>query len=458
MPPPKSDGDFRDQTGTFLDLRFGWRWLAETYAKERGLVAAEVETGYVIGLRPGVADSELDPLERFDPAVEELADRYGRTRFDCVEILNADIADELPFAAEVFSHDLLRRYLPSESVEVFVLASSESFLAMVEEFADQDAVVATLIEEASETHLQLSRGPVAHRVAFAYPFLRTLYTARSFPDGVREFIAPLIRQVAVAHEIYERLCRLLADYTIEVDEFGVATISDSGTTQLARINLFRASNQLWTNSSESESDLLKLVGLDPETKQPMTNQASLDNCPICGLDTRVSKVIRPLYSIGDQAQRFAGLSTGQHLIYFVQECPVHTTPLELEPGRGLAELESLASQRWRQRRFRSCTPNRIWSRTCGSLWVTMQVHHFGGGSSHGSHGAFRHFDGWVWITFFADILILARAKPNADRLTQLRHRAREYVQPLFPDRLWTIDLVRPIDSTALPVGTVELSN
>ena len=460
LPPPKSDGDFRDQTGTFLDLRFGWRWLAETYAKERGLVAAEVETGYVIGLRPGVADSDLDPLERLDPAVEELADRYGRTRFDCVEILNADIADELPFAAEVFSHDLLRRYLPSESVEVFVLASSESFLAMVEEFADQDAVVATLIEEASETHLQLSLGPVAHRVAFAYPFLRTLYTARSFPDGVREFIAPLIRQVAVAHEIYERLCRLLADYTIEVDEFGVATISDSGTMQLARLNLFRASNQLWTNSSESESDLLKLVGLDPETKQPITKQASLDNCPICGLDTRVSKVIRPLYSIGDQAQRFAGLSTGQHLIYFVQECPVHTTPLELEPGRGLAELESLY-----QSKVATATISLLHAEPDleQGLWFFV-------GYDAGSlileagrvTGLMAHFDismDEVWgITFFADILILARAKPNAERLTQLRHRAREYVQSLFPDRLWTIDMVRPIDSTALPVGTVELSN
>ena len=104
---PKDEGEFRDQTGTFLDLRFGWSWLAQTYASEKSMVAAEVETGYVIGLRPSVTGSGEHPLERADPEVEELIDRYGRTRFDCVEILNLPDAAELPFASEIFCDSLL---------------------------------------------------------------------------------------------------------------------------------------------------------------------------------------------------------------------------------------------------------------------------------------------------------------------------------------------------------------
>jgi hypothetical protein len=51
LPPPETDGDFRDQTGTFFDLRFGWSWIAQEFAAQRAMVAAEVETGYVIGIR-----------------------------------------------------------------------------------------------------------------------------------------------------------------------------------------------------------------------------------------------------------------------------------------------------------------------------------------------------------------------------------------------------------------------
>lgn len=460
LPPPSTDGDFRDQTGTFLDLRFGWRWLAQEYVREQALVAAEVESGYVIGLRPAVPDALVDPLEREDPAIQELADRYGRTRFDCVEILNTSDADALPFAAEMFANELIANYLPNLSVELFVLASSECFFSMIEEYADQHGVELQLEHGRDASQIKLRVGGIAHQIEFAYPFLRTLYTARSFPDGIREFIAPLVRQVAVAHEIFERLDRVLTEHTINVDGEGIATVLNAERIQVARFNLFRASGQLWTNSADSEADLLSFIGLNPKTHEPFSVDHKGDDCLICGAPARISKVIRPLYSIGDQTQRFAGLSTGQHLIYFVQECHLHTTPLELEPGQGLAELEE---------RYVKGLPNAVLSLLHAdanereALWFF--VGHDAGSlilESGRITKLMERFDislDTVWgIAFFADVLVLTDEKPSLDKLEQLRHRAREYVQPLFPDRLWTIDMVRPIDKAAVPVGCIVEAN
>ena len=459
LPTPKNDGDFRDQAGTFLDLRFGWRWLANEFSQQNALVAAEVESGYVIGIRPATEDAEVDPLERVDPAVEELADRYGRTRFDCAEILNSEEAGALPFAAEVFCNDLLQRYLPGRRAEVFVLASSENFLGMVEEFAEHEGVQVELTDHDDELRLHLTVGAIRHSIAFAYPFLRTLYTARSFPDGVREFLVPLIRQVAGAHDIHERVCQMLPNHEIKVDDMGVMTVSDEAQ-QLTRLNLFRTSGQMWTHSAESDADLLRLIGLDPDTKLPRLETRRLDQCSICGQSARVSKLIRPLDSIGEQTQKFAGIPTDRHLIYFVQECPSHSVPLELLPGQGIGELETAY-----QDAVSSAVLSLLHAESDANGAVWYFVGHDAGslileaGRITGLMHAFDIEMESVWgLAFFADVIVLAQSKPSLDDLTRLRHRAREYVQPIFPDRLWRIDMVRSIDPSTPPIGDVLTAN
>ena len=459
LPPPETDGDFRDQTGTFFDLRFGWSWIAQEFRAQKAMVAAEVETGYVIGIRAAQRDED-DNGDQSDPEVMELADRYGRTRFDCAEVLNIDDAQALPFASEMFCASMLERYLPGADVEVFVLASSECFVAMIEEFADQAEVDVKIKHLQSQTYLTLSKGAIVQTIDLAYPFLRTLYTARSFPDGVRAFVNPVIEQISSAHDIYEKLVEVLPDYVLSVDEFGVLTVINERDELLARNSLFRLSGQLWTGSSQSESQLLTLLGLDPVTKQRRTTEQSLSECRVCGAPARVSKNIRPKYSIGDDTQKFAGLATDRHLIYYVQECPLHTIPLELEPGQGYGELEAsyqsgLATAKTHLLSVQDDSVQGLWSFVGHDVAsavlepgrITGIIAHFG-----------LKLDKIWALAFYPDVLVISSSKPNAEMLDRLRHQSRESVHSLFPDRLWLIDMIRPIEPDALPLGVVEIAS
>jgi hypothetical protein len=459
LPPPDTDGDFRDQTGTFFDLRFGWSWIAQQFGAQKAMVAAEVETGYVIGIRAAKREGR-DEQDDSDLEVTELADRYGRTRFDCAEVLNESDVDTLPFASEMFCASMLERYLPGALVEVFVLASSECFVAMIEEFADQAEVEVQVKHRQSKTYLTLSKGTIVQTIDLAYPFLRTLYTARSFPDGVKAFVNPVIEQIGSAHDIYEKLVQVLPDYVLSVDEFGVLTVTNERGEVLARNSLFRLSGQLWTGSSQSESQLLTLLGLDPVTKQRRCTDESLTQCRVCGGPARVSKNIRPKYSIGDDAQKFAGLATDRHLIYYVQECALHTIPLELEPGQGYGELEAsyqsgLATAKTHLLSVQDDSAEGLWSFVGHDVAsavlepgrITGLIAHFG----------LKLEKIWA-LAFYPDVLVITSSKPNAEMLDRLRHQSRESVHSLFPDRLWLIDMIRPIEPDSSPVGIVEIAS
>ncbi|MGB0646523.1 MAG: hypothetical protein ACPGQS_05065 [Bradymonadia bacterium] len=460
LPIPNDDGEFRDQTGTFLDLRFGWSWLAQTYASERSMVAAEVETGYVIGLRPAATDGSEHPLERADPEVDELVDRYGRTRFDCVEILNLPDVAEMPFASEVFCDSLLARFLPGIPVEIFVLASSEHFINIIEEYADQAGVVVDVRHAQSEAKLVLSKGDITQTIDFSYPFLRTLYTARSFPDGVKAFINPVIEQVSGAHDIHLRMVATLPEHIISIDEFGVATVEGQDGELVSRSNLFRLSGQLWTGSDSSNAALLNVLGIDPDTKSRRMDTGSLTACSVCGAPSRVSKNIRPRYSIGDETQRFAGLATERHLIYYVQECDLHTVPLALEPNVGFGELEAayqsgLVHAKTLLLDVQESPDEGTW--TFIGHDVASAVLEPGR-----INGLLSHFSitiDTIWaLAFYPDVLVISSEKPDGPTLERLRHRSREAVHALFPDRLWLIDMVRSIDAHTPALGTVEVAS
>ena len=177
-----------------------------------------------------------------------------------------------------------------------MLASSEHFLNIVEEFADQAEVAVKIGYAESEMELVLSKGQITQTIDFSYPFLRTLYTARSFPDGVKAFINPVIDQVSGAHDIHLRMIAALPEYSISIDEFGIATVESRGGELVSRSNLFRLSGQLWTGSDRSNADLLNVLGIDPDTKHRRTETTSLATCSVCK-PARVSKNIRPRYQL-----------------------------------------------------------------------------------------------------------------------------------------------------------------
>ena len=100
--------------------------------------------------------------------VEELIDRYGQTRFDCVEILNLQVG-ELPTSGSFDS--LLTKFLPG--TPVVLLASGGHFLNVVE-VADQAGVAVKMSYAGREMGACCQKGKITQTIDFSYPFLRTL--------------------------------------------------------------------------------------------------------------------------------------------------------------------------------------------------------------------------------------------------------------------------------------------
>ena len=66
---PKDEGMFRDQMGTFFDLQAGWRFLVDQHLETGEIALAEVQSGYLVGVRAGVP-GDPNPEDREDPALE----------------------------------------------------------------------------------------------------------------------------------------------------------------------------------------------------------------------------------------------------------------------------------------------------------------------------------------------------------------------------------------------------
>jgi hypothetical protein len=86
--------------------------------------------------------------------------------------------------------------------------------------------------------------------------------------------------------------------------------------------------------------VLAFFGFDPQTHHFTRQDQPLTTCPVCGEPARVGKVVRPLGLLSADARTLAGAAVGQHFILFTRDCPRHSTPLEVGPGRTLGELEA----------------------------------------------------------------------------------------------------------------------
>ena len=143
--PPKDEGMFHAQTGTFYNLRGGLRWLGSAFAQVPELRVCEVESGLFVGVRSGVP-GDPDPASRPDEDLAHAFSAHVDHRFDTIEFLGSAISEQYPFQSERFSEWLGQwaSAIEQGTLDIFLLANSERFTEVVEEYCCLHAVEPTL--------------------------------------------------------------------------------------------------------------------------------------------------------------------------------------------------------------------------------------------------------------------------------------------------------------------------
>ena len=175
---------FHAQTGTFFNLRAGWRALTIAHASHNELVVNTVESGYVIGVRRG--DPTFDnPAERQDQELEHAFSKYVDYGFDTIEFIGSSVAEDYPFAGERYAEWLGNAVgqIGSGTIELFVLASSEAFISVIDEVCDQRAIGFQHANSHESLRGSLSLGLLSIELDLGTIFLRTIHTGRSFASG-----------------------------------------------------------------------------------------------------------------------------------------------------------------------------------------------------------------------------------------------------------------------------------
>ena len=355
---PQDEGDVYDQLGAYLDLRVGWAWLLRQSEQRSALVTAEVEPGYLIGVRPGDPMSDEDPAEREDPEIEAVFSRFDAERFDTLEFLNVEEADRYPFQDERFESWLspeLSELLLSQRFEAFALSQSERFFEAIEEVAQRRKVEVSWDEDSAM--ITLRRGPVCLDRPAALPYLWTLHSGRQHYEGAVDFFRDDLDRVSLAADLYFGLNRIAESaarsergerslMTIEVregSELLIHSVDHSGAQPKLRAQvpiLDWAAESVFTGKDGPES-FLRLWGWSSEERAWSEPKHQLDRCPICDREARVRRVIRPRQETEAQPESLGASFTHglpQHLRgYYAVTCPQHQTPVFWESSERVQE-------------------------------------------------------------------------------------------------------------------------
>ncbi len=443
---PDDEAMFRDQTGTFFDLRAGWRWLAEQERQADALVVCEVQPGYVIGARPGVPGDE-DPASRDDQELEHAFSRFAPGTYDSLEFLGGAVAARYPFHGERY-----RAWLgdgasraDAGALDLFVLADSEAFADGLRDLCDRRGIEALVdaSDDDEAPHVELHHGPLRLEVDFAYPFLRTLHTGRSFVEGTRAFYLPVVQALDEAFEVLRAAAEVLPEHRVTC-EGTVMAISGLG-----RWNLMALAGRLRFRGSEGREALRSFLTAG--------DTADLSACPVCGEEARVAKVVRPLRLVGDAS--LVGVAVGEHVVCYTLEDETHSTPVSPGESRTVAALEAAYVAGLGDAKLQLLEARRI---AGASLLVA-----FDAGSlvlepallKAALIAADLPADGArTAYAFFPDAVVVADAPLGGRALLQARTAAMEAVQGRFPGRTWPIDLARPVDLEVSPVGAVTVES
>jgi hypothetical protein len=464
IPPARSELDFRDQTGTFFDLRAGWRALVAAYRRQTGdrrgtTLIAEVQSGYIIGVREG-RPGDPDPAARHDPHLEAHFGGFERRTYDMLEFLGRMDPASTPFVGELYDEWLgeATSAVAAGELELFILADSSEYLACIEDFCAHRGVAVEWIDPDDDLRVAFHLDEVRIEAAFAYPFLRTLHTARTFHAGARLFYAPIVTALEDAADILEIIRQEIDGETYPVDVLNGALLrirDGADGREIGRWNLMTIAGRLAFRSQEGVTALLNLLGYDRETRRFRPARVSLAQCPLCGEPARIGKVLRPTALADVDRASLVGADVGEHFIYFTHECPVHSTPVQPGPGRSLTALEAAWDEGQDAARLVLVDARPL---TLGGVPATLLVG-FEVGSLVLEPARLKRAlervesdgvppEGLVSAyAFFPDALIVAATPLNAAARRDARLVALEAVQPRFPARVWPLDVARKV---ALP--------
>ncbi len=442
---PDDESMFRDQTGTFFDLRAGWRWLLARHLREGSLVVCEVQPGYVAGVRAGVP-GDPDPAARDDPELESVFSRFAPGAYDTLEFLGGPQAARYPFHGERY-----RAWLGDDAVkvdrgevELFVLANSERFLDGLRDLCDRRRIEAMVDvgDEEEPPKIELQHGPLRLEIDFAYPFLRTLHTGRTLVEGTRAFYLPVVHTFDEALGLLQTAKELMPERKITVEDGTVLAIEGVG-----RWNLMALAGRLPFRGTEAREALRRFFTAG--------DSGDLQTCPVCGGAARVSKIVRPRQLVGDA--ELVGVAVGDHVVCFTLEDDDHATPVTPGPNRSVAALEAAFVAGLPDAKLQLLEARRVPE---GSLLVA-----FDAGSlvleaallKTALLAAELPADGTRFAyAFFPDALLVADAQLGGRALLRARAATLEAVQARFPGRTWALDLARPVDLDVDPVGVATL--
>ena len=456
---PVDTAMFRDQTGTFFDLRAGWRWLVAQFRSEGHTVVAEVQSGYTIGVRAGVP-GDTDPASRRDPELDALFSGVARGTFDTLEFLGGEVAERYPFEGERYGEWLVDEAsaVSSGTLDLFVLADSQELLRCVEDLAESRAVTVARRDDDGEGGLLLRKGPLSASLAFGYILLRALHTGRSFAAAGRLFVAPSLDALADAHELFTAATQALPEYVVQIEDGAVLTVTADGDEIVARCNLLGLAGRQGVHGRERLAELLQIMGYDKETGRFRVGPRALDVCGVCSRSARVGKVIRPTALLATDPRLLAGVEIGDHLVHYVVECPQHVVPVAASPERTVADLETAYRDGLAEAEIRVLGARRLAGGA--SLFVGFDL---------GSvvlepaclaavleAAELPHVGERFVYAFHPDAVVVAPAVlDEIDRATA-RMASLEAISPLFPDRAWPLDVFRKVRLDVPPLGRVKI--
>jgi hypothetical protein len=460
---PEHEGIFRDQMGGFFDLRSGWRWICESHLSTGEFLIREVEPGYLMGARPGVP-GDPNPSGREDPELVHAFSRWDTQDYDVLEFLGSHEAESYPFHGERCIEWLGERgpLVTGGQIDLFILGDSRCFFGAVRELCDQRQVEATWPQEEPDGRLFLSRDDVRAELHFAYVFLRTLHTGRTFAEGARAFVQPTLNLVEEASDLCRNLKEKLPHYEIRVVDGMTLEVREPGEQTpigcWSMVNLVGRSNLRGSGGLETA---LKLLGFNAESGRIEPRTPSLDACPICDQNAYVGKSIRPLAQMGSDPRTLAGVVTRDHVIYFTINCLEHSTPVLLDPELSLAQLEEAYRSRLDETNFAPLFHDHLDSDDevslvigfdAGSLIlepgrVKAVLEALGQPS-----GGDRQLYG-----LFPDALLIANDELDGTTLNRARLAAREVIEQLFSGRAWPLDVNRAVNLDGPAQGKVDWS-
>jgi len=457
LEPPKNEGIFLGQTGSFYNPHAGWRWIAERFYERQELQLEEIEPGYFVGVRQGVPGDD-DPASREDDDLQHAFSEKVQYGFDTLEFLGSKEAAEYPFESGRYDQWLGPRSaaVASGALDLFVLADSDRFVGAVEELCDMRDCALVVESETDRLLARLSMGSVAMSIDLGFLLLRGIHTGRTFMSTAREFVAPTLDALEGAAELYIRLAARLKDYSTRIEE-GVILVVEGKDGIQGRWNLVSFVGRA-SNMGQRQTDaVLRLMGFDTNG-QPTNIAIDPQVCPVCGDSARVNKVVRPTAALGVKPDTLIGVPVGDHTVYYTVECPEHTTPLQQQPSLSLKDLEAayvadLELSRFtliHQETLAESGSDLLIGFDAGSLVLEpRRIHGIMDTLGLDTQGEL------VLYGLYPDAVLISRSPLGSAQRKRAILRARECLEPLFPHRIRRLDIARRAVFDQDPIGEMD---